>query len=84
MGNMCVVVSVVHPVAILSVVFCVTSSLLMFVSDASGDERVMGVGRQQRNGGGESDLPACGSQVSFSVHLSSNAVIPAGFVHKSK
>ena len=30
-------VSVVHPVAILSVVFCVICSLLMFVSDASGD-----------------------------------------------
>ena len=31
------VVSVVHPVAILSAVFCVICSLLMFVSDASGD-----------------------------------------------
>ena len=30
-------VSVVHPVAILSAVFCVICSLLMFVSDASGD-----------------------------------------------
>ena len=30
-------VSVVHPVAILSVVFCVICSLLIFVSDASGD-----------------------------------------------
>ena len=33
----CVFVTVVHPVAILSVVFCVICSLLMFVSDASGD-----------------------------------------------
>ena len=33
-------VSVVHPVAILSVVFCVICSLLMFVSDASGDHLV--------------------------------------------
>ena len=33
----CVGVSVVHPVAILSVVFCVICSLLMFVSDVSGD-----------------------------------------------
>ena len=30
-------VSVVHTVAILSAVFCVIYSLLMFVSDASGD-----------------------------------------------
>ena len=29
--------SVVHPVAILSTVFCVICSLLIFVSDASGD-----------------------------------------------
>ena len=29
-------VSVVHPVAILSAVFCVICSLLMFVSDSSG------------------------------------------------
>ena len=33
----CVFVSDVHPVAILSAVFCVIRSLLMFVSDASGD-----------------------------------------------
>ena len=33
----CVFVSVVHPVAILSVFFCVICSLLMFVSDASCD-----------------------------------------------
>ena len=33
-------VSVVHPVAILSVVFCVICILLMFVSDASGDHMV--------------------------------------------
>ena len=32
--------SVVHPVAILSVVFCVICNLLMFVSDASGDHMV--------------------------------------------
>ena len=44
MGSMCVsscrcclFVFVVHPVAILSVVFCVICSLLMFVSDAIGD-----------------------------------------------
>ena len=30
----------VHPVAILSAVFCVICSLLMFVSDASGDHMV--------------------------------------------
>ena len=43
MGNVCVLscrccvfVSVVHPVAILSVMFCIICSLLMFVSDASG------------------------------------------------
>ena len=33
----CVFVSVVHPVAIMSALFCVIYSLLMFVSDASGD-----------------------------------------------
>ena len=33
----CALVSVVLPVAILSVVFCVICSVLMFVSDASGD-----------------------------------------------
>ena len=33
----CVLVSVVHPVAILSAVFCDICSLLMFVSDASGE-----------------------------------------------
>ena len=32
--------SVVQPVAILSAVFCVICSLLMFVSDASGDHMV--------------------------------------------
>ena len=43
MGSMCVscrrcvFVSVVHPVAILSDVFSVICSLLMFVSDAIGD-----------------------------------------------
>ena len=35
-----VCVSVVHPVAILSAVFCVICSLLMFVSDANGDHMV--------------------------------------------
>ena len=34
----CVFVSVLHPVAILSAVFCVICSLLMFVSEASGDQ----------------------------------------------
>ena len=33
-------VFVVHPVAILSAVFCVICSLLMCVSDASGDHMV--------------------------------------------
>ena len=33
-------VSVVHPVAILSAVFCVICSLLKFVSDAIGDHMV--------------------------------------------
>ena len=36
----CVFVSVVHPVVILSAVLCVICSLLMFVSDASGDHMV--------------------------------------------
>ena len=36
----CVLVSVVHPVAILSVVFCFICILLMFMSDASGDHMV--------------------------------------------
>ena len=36
----CVFVSVVHPVAILSAVFYVICSLLMFLSDASGDHVV--------------------------------------------
>ena len=36
----CVFVSVVHPVAILSAVFSIICSLLMFVSDASGDHMV--------------------------------------------
>ena len=36
----CVFVSVVHPVAILSAVFCVICSLFMFVFDASGDHMV--------------------------------------------
>ena len=33
----CELVSVVHPVAILSAVFCATCSLLLFVSDTSSD-----------------------------------------------
>ena len=36
----CVFVSVVHPVAILSAVFCIICSLLMCVSDASGGHMV--------------------------------------------
>ena len=40
MGRCCVFVSVVHPVAILSAVFCVICSLLMFVFDAIGDHMV--------------------------------------------
>ena len=36
----CVFVSVVHPVAILSAVICVICSLLMCVSDASGNHMV--------------------------------------------
>ena len=35
-----VFVSLVHPVAIMSAVFCVICSLLMFLSDASGDHMV--------------------------------------------
>ena len=34
------------------------------------------------SGGGESDFPACGPPVSFSVDLASSAVTPAGSVHK--
>ena len=33
--------SVLHPVAILSAVFCVICSLLTFVSDVSGDENIV-------------------------------------------
>ena len=47
MGNMCVssgkcfvLVSIVHPFAMLSVVFCVICSLLMFVSHTRGDHMV--------------------------------------------
>ena len=36
------------------------------------------------DGGGESDLPACGPSASFTVHLVSSAVTPAGYVHKSR
>ena len=36
----CVLVSVVHPVAILNAVFCIICSLLMCVSDVSGDHMV--------------------------------------------
>ena len=32
----------------------------------------------------ESDLPDCGPPASFSVHLASSAVIPAGYVYKSR
>ena len=35
-------------------------------------------------GGGESDVPACGPPASFSVHLASSTVTPAGSVHKSR
>ena len=34
--------------------------------------------------GGKSDVPACGPPASFSVHLASGAVTPAGSVHKSR
>ena len=34
------------------------------------------------SGGGESDLPTCGPPDSYSVHLASSAVTPAGSVHK--
>ena len=47
MGRLCVsscicfvLASVIHPVAILSAVFCVICTLLMFVSDTSGDHMV--------------------------------------------
>ena len=36
----CVFLSAVHPVVIMSAVFCVFCSLLMFVSDAIGDHMV--------------------------------------------
>ena len=36
----CVFVYVVHPVALLSAVFCVICSFLVFVSDAGGDHMV--------------------------------------------
>ena len=32
----------------------------------------------------ESDFPACGPPASFSVHLASSAVPPAGSVHTSR
>ena len=38
--TVCVFVSVVHPVAILSAVCCVNCSLLMFVLDGNGDHMV--------------------------------------------
>ena len=34
--------------------------------------------------GGEFDVPACGPPASFSVHLASSAVTPAGYVLKSR
>ena len=34
--------------------------------------------------GGRSDLPACGPPSSFSVHLDSRSLTPAGSVHKSR
>ena len=47
-GSVCILscicwvfVSVVHPVAILSAVFCIICSLLMVVSDASGDHNMV-------------------------------------------
>ena len=36
------------------------------------------------SGGERSDLPACGLPASFSVHLASSVITPAGSVHKSK
>ena len=33
----CILVSCVHPVAVLNAVFCMTCSLLMLVEDATGD-----------------------------------------------
>ena len=35
------------------------------------------------SGGGESDVPTCGPPASFSIHLASSAVTPAGSVNKS-
>ena len=40
--------------------------------------------QQYQNVWGESDVPACGPLASFSVHLASSAVTPAGSVHKSR
>ena len=36
------------------------------------------------NGGGESDLPACGPPASFSVYMVSRAVTPVRHVQKSR
>ena len=36
------------------------------------------------SGGGESDVHGFGPPASFSVHLASSAVTPAGSVHKSR
>ena len=36
------------------------------------------------NGGGVSDLPACGPPASFTVLLASRALTAAGSVHKSR
>ena len=34
--------------------------------------------------GGGADVPACGPPASFSVHMASSAVTPAGSVHQSR
>ena len=51
----CVFASVVHPVAILSALFCVICSLLMLVSDARGNHmvetRVSGIAQIEDSGG---------------------------------
>ena len=54
-------------------IYCMYTNLLLLLSTHSHDPCWWG----------ESDVPACGPPASFSVHLASSAVTPAGSVHKS-
>ena len=47
----CVLVSVEYPVVILTAVFCVICSLLLFVSDASGDHMSLAAERPHKKYG---------------------------------